>query len=33
MLRDESVYLDASTFKPERFMEVDRKKEKKKNRN
>ena len=23
MLRDESIYPDASTFKPERFMEVD----------
>jgi cytochrome P450 len=28
MLRDESVYPDASTFKPERFMNVDLKKEK-----
>ena len=23
MLRDESIYPDASTFKPERFMEAD----------
>ena len=23
MLRDESIYPDASTFKPERFMDVD----------
>ena len=28
MLRDESVYPDASTFKPERFMEVDPEKQK-----
>jgi cytochrome P450 len=28
MLRDESIYPDASTFKPERFMEVDPEKKK-----
>ena len=28
MLRDESVYLAASTFKPERLMEVDLEKQK-----
>ena len=28
MLRDESIYPDASTFKPERFMEADPEKKK-----
>jgi hypothetical protein len=28
MLRDESIYFDASTFKPERFMEADPEKKK-----